>query len=101
MSSVSSMEPVGITKACTNVVVPNSNRRMVMVHSAIVPLGGSCFTAGLDGDVAAGKDGSVVAAAFPRSVVGFITSIPLVYQQAAGHHPICGGAKLRQAKYRY
>ncbi len=40
------MEPVGITKACTKVVVPNSNSRMVMVHSAMVPRGGSGFTAG-------------------------------------------------------
>ena len=31
------MEPVGITNACTSVVVPNSSRMTVMVHSATKP----------------------------------------------------------------
>src|ERR1700691_3372835 len=35
------MEPVGITNACTSVVVPKSRRIMVTVHSAIKPRGGS------------------------------------------------------------
>ncbi len=35
------MEPVGITYACTSVVVRNSSSRMVMVHSAIVLRGRS------------------------------------------------------------
>jgi hypothetical protein len=64
----------------------------VMVHSAMVPRGGSGFTAGLAGDVAGGEDGSAVTAAFPRSGVGFITSIPLVYQQAGAIHRVCEGA---------
>lgn len=42
MSSVSSMDPVGITKACTSVVVPKSSRMMVTVHSAIKPRIGRC-----------------------------------------------------------
>ena len=36
-NNVSSIDPVGITKACTKVVVPNSNKIMVTVHSAINP----------------------------------------------------------------
>src|SRR6266581_4939739 len=35
------MEPVGMTNACTRVVVRNSSSRTVMVHSAMVPRGGS------------------------------------------------------------
>ena len=31
------MDPVGITKACTSVVVPNSSRMIVTVHSAMKP----------------------------------------------------------------
>src|SRR5208282_1313422 len=65
------MEPVGITKACTRVVVPNNSSRMVMVHSAMVPRGGSGLA------MAADAPGSAAASAFPRSRVGFIASIPL------------------------
>src|SRR5690349_19179513 len=36
MSRVSSIEPVGITKACTRVVVPNNRSRMVTAHSAML-----------------------------------------------------------------
>src|SRR5438045_6312889 len=39
MRSVSSIEPVGITNACTSVVVPNRSRMIVTVHSAMTPLG--------------------------------------------------------------
>jgi hypothetical protein len=35
------MDPVGITNAWTSVVVPNSRRMIVTVHSAINPRGGS------------------------------------------------------------
>src|ERR1700685_1729871 len=38
---VSSMDPVGITNACTRKVVRNNSSRTVMVHSAMVPRGGS------------------------------------------------------------
>src|SRR5690242_16777144 len=41
------MEAVGMTNACTNVVVPNSKSRMVTAHSAIAPRGGSDFTGGV------------------------------------------------------
>src|SRR5580658_2447627 len=51
MSSVSSMEPVGITKACTSVVVPNSSRIIVTVHSAMKPRGCSAFAGGGEGSV--------------------------------------------------
>src|SRR5579862_5076405 len=40
------MEPVGITNACTRVVVPNSSKIIVTVHSAIKPRGGSAATTG-------------------------------------------------------
>ena len=43
------MEPVGITNACTSVVVRNSSSRMVMVHSAMVPRGISCAVPLLSG----------------------------------------------------
>src|SRR5258708_18359263 len=33
------MDPVGMTNACTSVVVPNRSRMMVTVHSAITPRG--------------------------------------------------------------
>src|SRR5579885_2562925 len=41
MSKVSSIDPVGITKACISVVVPNNSRMIVIVHSAIMPRWGS------------------------------------------------------------
>src|SRR5215469_3720449 len=47
------MEPVGMTKACTSVVVPNRRRMMVTVHSAMNPRCGSAFPLG-DGSVSAG-----------------------------------------------
>src|SRR5579863_5594624 len=100
MSRVSSMEPVGITKAWTRNVVPNSNSRMVMVHSAIVPRGRSCFAGGVAGAATGEAEGSAVAAAFPLSEVGFITSILLVYQQAGGIHRIFEAARPRRAKYK-
>jgi multidrug transporter EmrE-like cation transporter len=40
------MDPVGITKACTSVVVPKSSRMMVTVHSAIKPRGASTTLGG-------------------------------------------------------
>src|SRR5450432_175840 len=40
------MDPVGMTKACTRVVVPKSSRMMVTVHSAIKPRGGSALAGG-------------------------------------------------------
>jgi len=33
MSTVSSIDPVGTTKACTSVVVPNNRRMIVTAHS--------------------------------------------------------------------
>src|SRR5258708_4993966 len=60
------MEPVGMTKACTSVVVPNSRSRMVMAHSAIVPRGGSCFKAT---STVAGSTTAVL----PRSPDAFIS----------------------------
>ncbi len=121
ISSVSSMDPVGITKACTREVVPNNSSRMVMVHSAIVPRGGS-FAAGLAGGTAGGvagtAAGSAVTAVFPRSGVGFIASTSSVYQAEAvyqqeavyqreaagpredGTRQTRAGATPRQAKYR-
>ena len=47
ISRVSSIEAVGMTNACTIVVVPNSSSRMVTVHSAIAPRGGSAFEGGV------------------------------------------------------
>ncbi len=75
-----------------------------MVHSAMVPRGGSGFTAGFTGDAAGGADGSAVTAAFPRSVVGFITSTSLVYQAAGVYQQAARDvedAQLRRAKCRY
>src|SRR5262249_54073210 len=43
---LSSIDPVGMTKACTSVVVPKSSRMMATVHSAIKPRGGSGFATG-------------------------------------------------------
>src|ERR1035438_3516850 len=41
ISSVSSIDPVGITKAWTRLVVPNNSRMMVTAHSAMKPRGRS------------------------------------------------------------
>src|ERR1039457_107366 len=46
ISSVSSMDPVGMTKACTSVVVPKSSRIIVTVHSAMKPRGWSPVAGG-------------------------------------------------------
>src|SRR5450631_4575508 len=46
MSSVSSMEPVGITKAWTSVVVPKRSRMMVTVQSSMKPRGCSGLAGG-------------------------------------------------------
>ena len=77
MKDIKTQDPTAICQ-----VVPNNNSRMVMVHSAMVPRGGS-FATGCAGVAAKGAAGSTVAAAFPRSEVGFITSTLSVYQQEA------------------
>src|SRR6266850_5211155 len=77
INKVSSIDPVGITKACTSVVVPKSSSRIVMVHSAMVPRGTSDDV----GDVAGAGSTSAV---LLRSAVDFIEAIPSVYQQQAG-----------------
>src|ERR1017187_453399 len=41
ISSVSSIDPVGMTKAWTRLVVPNNSRMMVTAHSAMKPRGRS------------------------------------------------------------
>src|SRR5277367_4034498 len=90
MSSVSSMDPVGMTNACTNVVVPNSRSRMVMAHSAMVPRGGSGFRA-----TSMAGAGSTTAVLL-RSEVAFIKPVLLVYQHEGGEDEA-----LRRARCRY
>src|SRR5689334_22665304 len=70
------MDPVGITKAWTRVVVPKSRSRMVMAHSAMVPRGGSALAA------VAARSGSATAVLLGD----FIRLTPSVYQQAAGEN---------------
>src|SRR5216684_3244635 len=77
INSVSSIEPVGITKAWTRVVVPKSRSRIVMVHSAMVPRGWSDVA--VDATVA----GSARAVLL-RSEDDFIGAIPSVYQPQGG-----------------
>src|ERR1019366_1109730 len=66
---VSSIEPVGITNACTSVVVPNRRRMMVTVHSAINPRGGSALRVVLEpaSDGAPGSTALSATTAFVRS----------------------------------
>src|SRR5258708_5518050 len=66
INNVSSIEPVGITKAWTRVVVPKSRSRIVIVHSRIVPRGWSA------------------SAVLLRSEDDFIGAIPSVYQPRGG-----------------
>ena len=49
------MEPVGMTNACTSVVVPNKRRMMVTVHSAMKPRGGSAVFAFLGDSASVGR----------------------------------------------
>src|SRR5579883_3447937 len=82
------MDPVGMTNACTSVVVPNSSNRMVMAHSAIAPRGGSALAAGC------GATGSVTVVFW--SVGGFIAPALSVYQGVGA-----GTERSPRARYRY
>src|SRR5215471_16902605 len=59
------MEPVGITNACTSVVVRNRRSRIVMVHSAIAPRGFS--DGGASGKEDCGDDAESWSASSPSN----------------------------------